>query len=172
MESQQTKSDTQNGKKKGGKQITKAQMAILAMAASAMVIIMAFSCYGCSYQPITPPNEQEAQDSFSKLYSTVWELDTAGVIENLPELNNIALTTLEFGNTKDEKGYVSAMLGFENFPAMTSQLGFREDYGFFLRTNGKDLSVKVTYSQSKDGKTETVTLMGETSNIYCYYLKK
>ncbi|AEV29350.1 hypothetical protein SpiGrapes_1540 [Sphaerochaeta pleomorpha str. Grapes] len=172
MEGTETKQETKAGEKKETSKITKPKAAMLIMAAAAMVCIMAFSCYGCSYQPINPPDAQEAQDSFKKLYATSWQLDTAGITTNLEEFNDMELSAIAFGNSKNEDGFVSTILEFADIPPLTAQLGFKEDYGFYLRTNGEDIPVKVTYAQSKDGKTETVTLMGEQSNIYCYYLKK
>jgi hypothetical protein len=172
MEEKETKQGTQVEAKKESGQLTKPKIAMLVMAATAVLCIMAFSCYGCSYQPITPPDAQEAQDSFKQLYSTTWQLDTEGGTTGLEEFNDLEVSQIEFGKMKNEEGFVSTILIFSEVPPLTAQLGFKEDYGFYLRTNGKDLPVKVTYAQSKDGKTETVTLMGEKSNIYCYYLKK
>ncbi|WP_320128470.1 hypothetical protein [uncultured Sphaerochaeta sp.] len=152
--------------------LTKPKIAMLIMALVALIFIMAFSCYGCSYQNLTPPDEQEAQDSFKSMYATTWKLDKQGDASSLSEMNNMEVASLAFSNAKNEEGFLSTILGLTDFPSLTAQLGFRQDYGFYLRTNGKDLPIKVTYSSSKDGKTETITLMGEESNIYCYYLKQ
>ena len=36
---------------------------------------------------------------------------------------------------------------------------------------GDALPITISYSQSRDGQSEMVTLVGEESNTHCYYLK-
>ncbi|MBG0767722.1 MAG: hypothetical protein PWP25_1908 [Sphaerochaeta sp.] len=147
---------------------------VLSGFALVVLFIFAFGCYGCSYQPITPPDPEEAIDVTSRLVGSSWTLDDAqGPQEGLEELHNMVLSSIEFSErqtTPDQE--LSLSLQFADVPPLSGSLIYQEEEGFSLSIEDTPYPVIVVYSQSKDGKTETLTLKGQESNIHCYYLKK
>jgi len=147
---------------------------VLSGFALVVLFIFAFGCYGCSYQPITPPDPDEAIDVTSSLIGSSWVLDDAqGTQEGLDELHNMVLDSIVFSDRQtnpDEE--LSLSLQFADVPPLSGALIYQEEEGFLLSIENLPYPVNVVYSQSKDGKTETLTLKGQESNIHCYYLKK
>ncbi|MDC7229518.1 MAG: hypothetical protein PQJ48_04345 [Sphaerochaetaceae bacterium] len=147
---------------------------VLSGFALVVLFIFAFGCYGCSYQPITPPDPEEAIDVTSRLIGSSWVLDDAqGTQEGLDELHNMVLDSILFSDrltNPDQE--LSLSLQFADVPPLSGALIYQEDEGFLLSIENSPYPVNVVYSQSKDGKTETLTLKGQESNIQCYYLKK
>jgi hypothetical protein len=163
---------TEKKEKTARQKMTKPQIAMLAMAFAALVLIMAFSCYGCSYQPVTPPDTEEALDVFGNLYATTWDLDTAAGTPELEELGNDTVSQISFGTTLNDKGQLPVTLELGKSPTLSTLMAFREGYGFYLLVHGQELPVKITYSQSKDEKTETVTFIGTECNEHLYFLRE
>nr|WP_319473887.1 hypothetical protein [uncultured Sphaerochaeta sp.] len=147
---------------------------ILSGFALVVLFIFAFGCYGCSYQPITPPDPEEAIDVTSRLIGSSWVLDDAqGEQEGLDELHNMVLDSILFSDRQTNPyEELSLSLQFADVPPLSGSLLYQEDSGFLLSIENAPYPVIVVYSQSKDGKTETLTLKGQESNIQCYYLKK
>ncbi|WP_320121940.1 hypothetical protein [uncultured Sphaerochaeta sp.] len=147
---------------------------VLSGFALVVLFIFAFGCYGCSYQPITPPDPEEAVDVTVRLIGSSWVLDDAqGTQEGLDELHNMVLDSIVFSDRQtnpDEE--LSLSLQFADVPPLSGALIYQEEEGFLLSIENLPYPVNVVYSQSKDGKTETLTLKGQESNIHCYYLKK
>ena len=147
---------------------------VLSGFALVVLFIFAFGCYGCSYQPITPPDPEEAVDVTVRLIGSSWVLDDAqGTQEGLEELHNMVLDSIVFSDRQsnpDEE--LSLSLQFADVPPLSGALIYQEEEGFLLSIENSPYPVNVVYSQSKDGKTETLTLKGQESNIQCYYLKK
>lgn len=147
---------------------------VLSGFALVVLFIFAFGCYGCSYQPITPPDPEEAVDVTVRLIGSSWVLDDAqGTQEGLEELHNMVLDSIVFSDRQtnpDEE--LSLSLQFADVPPLSGALIYQEEEGFLLSIENSPYPVNVVYSQSKDGKTETLTLKGQESNIHCYYLKK
>ncbi|MDY0243562.1 MAG: hypothetical protein RBQ89_01980 [Sphaerochaeta sp.] len=147
---------------------------VLSGFALVVLFIFAFGCYGCSYQPITPPDPEEAVDVTVRLIGSSWVLDDAqGTQEGLEELHNMVLDSIVFSDRQsnpDEE--LSLSLQFADVPPLSGALIYQEEKGFLLSIENSPYPVSVVYSQSKDGKTETLTLKGQESNIQCYYLKK
>ncbi|WP_321300378.1 hypothetical protein [uncultured Sphaerochaeta sp.] len=147
---------------------------VLSGFALVVLFIFAFGCYGCSYQPITPPDPEEAVDVTVRLIGSSWVLDDAqGTQEGLDELHNMVLDSIVFSDRQtnpDEE--LSLSLQFADVPPLSGALIYQEEEGFLLSIENSPYPVNVVYSQSKDGKTETLTLKGQESNIHCYYLKK
>ena len=147
---------------------------VLSGFALVVLFIFAFGCYGCSYQPITPPDPEEAVDVTVRLIGSSWVLDDAqGTQEGLDELHNMVLDSIVFSDrqTNPDEG-LSLSLQFADVPPLSGALIYQEEEGFLLSIENSPYPVNVVYSQSKDGKTETLTLKGQESNIHCYYLKK
>ncbi len=162
---------------KENKEETKAERTkVIVLSGFALVVlfIFAFGCYGCSYQPITPPDPEEAVDVTVRLIGSSWVLDDAqGTQEGLDELHNMVLDSIVFSDRQsnpDEE--LSLSLQFADVPPLSGALIYQEEEGFLLSIENSPYPVNVVYSQSKDGKTETLTLKGQESNIHCYYLKK
>jgi hypothetical protein len=147
---------------------------VLSGFALVVLFIFAFGCYGCSYQPITPPDPKEAVDVTSRLIGSSWVLDDAqGTPEGLDELHNMVLDSILFSDRQTNPDQeLSLSLQFTDVPPLSGSLLYQEDAGFLLSIENAPYPVSVVYSQSKDGKTETLTLKGQESNIQCYYLKK
>ena len=152
--------------------LTKPKIAMLSLAAGVLVFLMAFSCYGCSYQPMTPPEPEEAKENMDKLYNTKWELDTAEGSSFLSEMHDLVIMKIEFGSKSTDSEFIATEMFPSGRPSISALLGYREDYGFYLKNGTMEFAIKVSYSQSKDEKTETLTLIGNESNTHCYYLKK
>ncbi len=150
----------------------KAHVAMLSVSATVLVFILAFSCYGCSYQPITPPTPEEAEVTFKGLYNSTWELDTAMGVTSLAEMGNIPVLKFVIEQKHAENESASTTMVFKGMPPMLAELAYREGYGFTIDSGNKEFPVKILYSASKDGKNETLTMIGNESNTHCYYLKK
>jgi hypothetical protein len=150
----------------------RAHVAMLSVSATVLVFILAFSCYGCSYQPITPPTPEEAEVTFKGLYSSTWELDTTMGVTSLEELNNIAVLKFVIATKHAENESASTTMYLKDMPPVLVELVYTEGYGFSIESGGQKFAVKLLYSASKDGKSETLTMIGNESNIHCYYLKK
>jgi len=152
--------------------LNKVHVAMLSVSAILLVFILAFSCYGCSYQPITPPTPEEAGVTFDRLYNSTWELDTAMGVTALEELNNLPVVQFVIeGKNADHESAVAAMY-CQGYPPTFIELTYREGYGFVIESGNTEFPVKILYSSSKDGKSETLTMIGNESNTHCYYLKK
>ncbi len=151
----------------------KGQVAMLSISATVMVFILAFSCYGCSYQPITPPTLEEAKTTFEILYNSTWVLDKAsGVPPTLKEMHNQPVEQLVINSKQQDKEGANTTMHIPGIPPVLAELSYQEGYGFVLTSGGTTFDVKILYSSSKDGKSETLTMIGNESNTHCYYLKK
>lgn len=152
----------------------KLKILILSTFTLVVLLIFTFGCYGCSYQPITPPDPEEALAVSSLLVGTSWILDEAeGPQEGLEEFHTIPLETLQFNENKpSQEGTLSLLVKFRGEPPLSATLSYQNKEGFSLTIENTPYPVSVVYSQSKNGKTETLTLKGQKSNIQCYYLKK
>ncbi|MDY0290353.1 MAG: hypothetical protein RBR15_16115 [Sphaerochaeta sp.] len=151
----------------------KGQVAMLSISATVMVFILAFSCYGCSYQPITPPTLEEAKGSFESLYNSTWVLDkAAGVPPTLTEMHNQPVEKFVIDHKQQDKERASTTMHIPGIPPVQAELSYRDEYGFVLTSGAMTFDVKLLYSSSKDGKSETLTMIGNESNTHCYYLKK
>lgn len=157
---------------KGKLKLGRAHVAMLSVSATVLVFILAFSCYGCSYQPITPPTAEEAEATFENLYDSTWELDTAMGVTALEEMSGIPVErfVIEGKNAGNESASMAMFL--QGCPPMFVELTYKEAYGFSIESGSQQFAVKILYSASKDGKSETLTMIGNESNIHCYYLKK
>ncbi|MGE4585450.1 MAG: hypothetical protein AB7C91_12445 [Sphaerochaeta sp.] len=154
------------------KKIGKARMAILSSFAAVVLFLFAFGCYGCSYQPIEAPSEEEAVNVIERLADTVWELDTAEGKPTLPELWDQSLETLAFGTNDTQNQQLEMHLTIEGFPPLYGNLVYAQEEGFDFEVDSQTLPITVVYSQSRDGSNETLTLVGDQSNTHLYYLKK
>ncbi len=150
----------------------KGQVAMLSVGATVLIFILAFSCYGCSYQPITPPTLEEAKASFDNLYSSTWELDTAMGVPALAEMPGMTILQLDIEQKRAESEGANTTIYISGNPPVQADLTYQEGYGFVLRAGDITFPVKLHYSASKDGKSETLTMIGNESNTHCYYLKK
>ncbi len=150
----------------------KAHVAMLSVTATVLVFILAFSCYGCSYQPIIPPTPEEAEITFDGLYNSTWELDTAMGVTALEEMHDIPVQRFVIDKKHVDNESASMTLYFEEMPPLGVELAYKEDFGFTIDSGSMEFDVKLLYSTSKDGKSETLTMIGNESNIHCYYLKK
>ncbi len=164
------KEGTETHKKK--LKLGKVHVAMLSVSATVLIFILAFSCYGCSYQPITPPTPEEAGLTFKGLYNSTWELDTAMGVTSLEELNDIPVQRFVIDKKHAENESASTTMYFKEMPPMLIELAYKEGYGFSIESGGQEFAVKLLYSASKDGKSETFTMIGNESNTHCYYLKK
>ena len=172
-----TETDKKEGTKKEAKAkkkltLGRAHVAMLSVSATVLVFILAFSCYGCSYQPISPPTPEEAEVTFKGLYNSTWELDTAMGVTSLEELNKIAVQKFVIATKHEQNESASTTMYLEGMPPMLVELAYTEGFGFSIESGGQKFAVKLLYSTSKDGKSETLTMIGNESNIHCYYLKK
>jgi len=147
-------------------------IAMLSVSATVLVFILAFSCYGCSYQPISPPTPEEAEVTFKGLYNSTWELDTAMGVTSLEELNDIPVQKFVIATKHEQNESASTIMFLEGIPPMLVELAYTEGFGFSIESGGQKFALKLLYSASKDGKSETLTMIGNESNIHCYYLKK
>lgn len=151
----------------------KAQVAMLSIASAVLVFLLAFSCYGCSYQPPLPPSLEEAEQTFSGLYNATWELDTAMGTPVLPEIFNMAVEKIVISKRNPYAESSSAFISVPMRPDIGVDIVYKDGYGFLLQSGDEIVfNVKLLYSKSKDEKTEIVTLIGNESNTRCYYLKK
>ena len=150
----------------------KAPVAMLSVSATVLVFILAFSCYGCSYQPNTPPTAEEAQETFKGLYSSTWELDTTMGVTTLAEMSDVPILKFVIDGKHAVNESANAAMFFKDMPSMPIEITYRPGFGFFINSGDMEFDVKLLYSTSKDGKSETLTMIGNESNIHCYYLKK
>ena len=159
-------------KAKSKLKLGKAHIAMLSVSATVLVFILAFSCYGCSYHPITPPTPEEAKGTFESLYDSTWELDTAMGVTALEELGGLPVERLVIEGKNPGNESASMAMSFQDCPPMFVELTYNEGYGFTIKSGTQVFAVKILYSASKDGKSETLTMIGNESKIHCYYLKK
>ncbi|MDY0288963.1 MAG: hypothetical protein RBR15_09085 [Sphaerochaeta sp.] len=181
MQEEEKAAEKEKDEKKGSEKVvpskkklilSKAHVAMLSVSSTVLVFILAFSCYGCSYQPITPPTPEEAGVTFDRLYNSTWELDTAMGVTALTEMQG--LPVLKFvieGKDGDHESAATAMY-LQGYPPTYVELVYREGYGFVIQSGNTVFAVKILYSASKDGKSETLTMIGNESNTHCYYLRK
>lgn len=162
--------DTEKKKKKQ-QRLSKSKKVLLGGFALIVLFLFAFGCYGCSYQPISPPDTEEAVDVVSRLRNSSWALDETDGTPTLDELYNLELRTITFAAQADENQELTMQLEFSNRPAMYGQLFYEEEDGFSFRLGQDVMPITLVYSQSRDGRTETITLVGQESNKHCYYLK-
>ncbi|NMA23834.1 MAG: hypothetical protein GX938_10060 [Spirochaetales bacterium] len=149
-----------------------AQIAILSGFGLILIFVFAFGCYGCSYQPsITIPGQDEAVFTLELLKDSNWALDTAEGETALPELKNAVIDNLAFGTFVDDTSLKLQLLAKGKTP-IVSLLSYDEGTGFSIIFEGKELPIKVVYSQSKDGTNEVIILRGNESNTQCYYLRQ
>lgn len=154
------------------RKIRKPELAMLISFALVMLFLLAFGCYGCSYQSITPPDAEEAVDIFSKIANSTWTLDTAQGVPTLVELQDMVLNDIQFSSVNHQDNHIPGLLSFDGSMQLPITLHHNENEGMYLRSGDIEFDIKVVYSQSKDLKTETLALVGRQSNIHCYYLKK
>ena len=159
-----------SSKQEETKKVGKAQVIILSTFAVIVVALSVFGCYGCSYHPATPPTREEALSIVERIRETVWELDEAGEVKTIGELGG-KLKTIEILSSGVEGVSLDVLLEFENSKPKEGKLLFLEDSGFSLSESGIPLNVTIVFSNSKDGNSETLTLKGNESNSYLYYLK-
>ncbi len=152
------------------KKMGKTQVIILSTFALVVTALSVFGCYGCSYHPVTPPTREEALSIVERIKGTVWELDEAGEVKTIGELGG-KLKTIEILSTGVEGVSLDVVLEFEGSMPKEGKLLFFEDSGFSLSESGLLLDVTIVFSNSKDGTNETMTLKGNESNSYLYYLK-
>ena len=150
----------------------KGQVAMLSVSATVLIFIMAFSCYGCSYQPITPPTPEEARTTFDNLYNSTWVLDTTVGTPTLIEFSDMAIMQLDIEQKRAESEGANTTIHISGTSPVQADLTYQEGYGFVLSAGDITFPVKLHYSASKDGKSETLTMIGNESNTHCYYLKK
>ncbi|NCC66386.1 MAG: hypothetical protein EOM15_17250 [Spirochaetia bacterium] len=151
--------------------ISKPKVVLLSGFALTVLFLFAFGCYGCSYQPITLPDTEQAIDTMARLRNSSWILDETEGTATLEELYDLALLTISFSPQSQEQQGLSMELGFAHMPAMYGHLFYEEDEGFTFSLGQDVLPITVVYSLSRDGKSETLTLVGQESNKHCYYLK-
>lgn len=156
---------------KSQQKLSKPKIVLLSTFALIVLFFFAFGCYGCSYQPISPPDKEEAIDVVARLRNSSWVLDETEGIPTLDELYNLQLMTLTFSAQSQENQQLTMQLEFAGRPVMYGELFYEEALGFSFRLGQDDMPITVVYSQSRDGKTETLTLVGQESNKHCYYLK-
>ena len=174
VEERETK-DEGTGKKAKTKMklvLSKAHVAMLSVSSTVLIFILAFSCYGCSYQPITPPTLEEAEVAFDRLYSSTWELDTAMGVTALEEMQNTPVLKFVIGIKDPNRESANVAIYLQGYPPTNIELSYREGYGFVMESGDTEFPVKILYSASKDGKSETLTMIGNESNTHCYYLRK
>ena len=159
-----------SSKQEETKKVGKAQVIILSTFAVIIVALSVFGCYGCSYHPVSPPTSEEALSIVERIRETVWELDEAGEVKTIGELGG-KLKTIEILSSGVEGVSLDVLLEFENSMPKEGKLLFLEDSGFSLSESGIPLNVTIVFSNSKDGTNETITLKGNESNSYLYYLK-
>ncbi|NLL24713.1 MAG: hypothetical protein GX261_04500 [Spirochaetales bacterium] len=159
-----------SSKQEETKKVGKAQVIILSTFAVIVVALSVFGCYGCSYHPVSPPTPEEALSIVERIRETVWELDEAGEVKTIGELGG-KLKTIEILSSGVEGVSLDVLLEFENSMPKEGKLLFLEDSGFSLSESGIPLNVTIVFSNSKDGNSETLTLKGNESNSYLYYLK-
>ena len=158
--------------KKQNEKLSKPKIAILATFALVLLFIFTFGCYGCSYQPVfKEPTIDEAIDVVSRLAGNRWEIDDTEGIPVLPELFGLSLKEISFGNAVVQASELEMTLTATNRAVLFGRLVFDEDGGFAMYYEGDALPITISYSQSRDGQSEMVTLVGEESNTHCYYLK-
>ncbi len=161
----------ENKQEKPEQKIKKPQIVLLSVFAMVVLFLLAFGCYGCSYQSPEVPDEMQAVDVLSSLAHTSWELDTAMGETSLEELGGMVLQSLSFAARDEEASSLAVDLLFSQSSPLPAQVVYEEEQGFSLVMENQPLGVEIVYSQSRDGQTETITLVGETSNVHCYYLK-
>ena len=147
-------------------------IAMLSVSATVLVFILAFSCYGCSYQPVTPPSPEEAKVTLETLYNTTWILDDTMGVPTLSELGNQAVERFVIDEKRVDSEETNTTMFLKNSPPLRIELLYKEGYGFTIKSGSKTFAVKILYSASKDGKSETLTMIGNESKTHCYYLKK
>ncbi len=175
VEEREIKKDEGTGKKAKPKMklvLSKAHVAMLSVSSTVLVFILAFSCYGCSYQPITPPTLEEAEVAFDRLYSSTWELDTAMGVTALEEMQNTPVLKFVIERKDANRESANVAMYLQGYPPTYIELVYREGYGFVIKSGNTEFPVKILYSASKDGKSETLTMIGNESNTHCYYLRK
>ncbi len=163
---------TDTEKKKTKLTLGKGHVAMLSVSATVLVFILAFSCYGCSYQPIIPPTPEEAKVTLDSLYNSIWALDTTAGVPTLPEMQNMVVERFEIRQKQGEAEGANATMYIQGRPSVQVKLIYQEGEGFVLQAGSTTFKVKLLYSASKDGKNETLTMIGNESNTHCYYLKK
>lgn len=162
----------EKSKTKENTKIGKSQAVMLASFFLVMLFISAFSCYSCSYQsPLTPLDKEEGRAVLSHLVATSWTLDTTEGETALPEFYNLVITDLAFFDEFSEDGSLKVSLGLKNKAPVQGSLLHNEEGNISLFYNTEETQVLVSWSTSKDGKTETITLRGCESNKQCYFLK-
>ncbi len=138
-----------------------------------LLFIFTFGCYGCSYQPVfEEPTIEEAIDVVSRLAGNRWEIDDTEGIPALPELFGLCLKEISFGSAVVQASELEMTLTATNRAVLFGRLVFNEDGGFAMYYEGDVLPITISYSQSRDGNSEMVTLVGQESNTHCYYLKR
>ena len=170
---EEKKEGTEKGTKTKKKlTLGRAHVAMLSVSATVLVFILAFSCYGCSYQPITPPTPDEAGVTFDRLYNSTWELDSAMGVPALTELEGLPVLKFVIEGKDGESESAVAAMYLQGYPPTYVELVYREGYGFVIQSGSTEFPVKILYSSSKDGESETLTMIGNESNTHCYYLRK
>jgi len=163
----------EKSKDKEGAKIGKSQAVMLGTFFLVMLFVSAFSCYSCSYEsPLTPLDEEEARFVLTRLVATSWALDTTEGEATLPELYNLVITDLVFDEELSEDGTLRVSLKVKDKVPVPATILQSEDGNITLSLNKADTVVLLSWSSSKDGKTETITLRGGESKAQCYYLKQ
>ena len=153
--------------------LSKPKIAILVTFALVLLFIFTFGCYGCSYQPVLEePTAEEAIDVVSRLAGNRWEIDDTEGIPPFAELFGFCLKEISFGSAVVQASELEMTLTTTNRVVLYGRLVFDEEGGFSLYYDGQALPITISYSQSRDGNSEMVTLVGLESNTHCYYLKR
>jgi hypothetical protein len=153
--------------------LSKPKIAILVTFALVLLFIFTFGCYGCSYQPVLEePTAEEAIDMVSRLAGNRWEIDDTEGIPPFAELFGLCLKEISFGSALAQASELETTLTATNRAVLYGRLVFDEEGGFSLYYDGQALPITISYSQSRDGNSEMVTLVGQESNTHCYYLKR
>ncbi len=159
-----------SSKQEGKQKIGKGQMIILSTFFVVVIALSVFGCYGCSYQPVKPPTPNEALSITERIKGTTWKLDEAGGPTTIKELP-AKLKSIEILTSGVEGQTINVLLAFDKNAKKQGQLIYLEGTGFTIQEGGLRFDVTIVFSNSRDGNSETLTLKGNDSNTYLYYLK-
>ena len=159
-----------SSKKETKQKIGKGQMVILSTFFVVVIALSVFGCYGCSYQPVKPPTPDEARSITERIKGTTWKLDEAGGPTTIKELPS-KLKSIEILTNGVEGSTIDILLSFDKSTKKQGELVYLEGTGFTIEESGLRFDVTIVFSNSRDGNSETLTLKGNDSNTYLYYLK-
>ncbi len=159
-------------KSNGAATVGKSQIVMLSAFFLVMLFICAFSCYSCSYQsPLTPLDEGEGRAVLTRLAGSSWTLDATEGETTLPELGELVITGLVFEDELAADGTLEVSVGVKGKLPIQGALLRDEAGSIILFFDEVETPVRVSWSSSKDGRSETITFRGGDSNRQCYFLK-